>query len=91
MCTQECFPFDIGLFVFMNNDPYLHYVLQLQNLGSTLIELWSLMDTPVDEQKCFDHVTSLISISPNTVMPQGCLAQDLIEKVTVDLPSFIFR
>jgi protein regulator of cytokinesis 1 len=66
------------------------HLLQLQNLGSTLIELWSLMDTPLDEQKCFDHVTSLISVSPNTVMPQGCLAHDLIEKVTVDLLSFSF-
>ncbi|XBJ25516.1 hypothetical protein VPH35_003155 [Triticum aestivum] len=58
---------------------------KLQDLGSTLIELWSLMDTPLDEQKCFDHVTSLISVSPNTVMPQGCLAHDLIEKVEVEV------
>ncbi|KAJ1262878.1 hypothetical protein BS78_09G142600 [Paspalum vaginatum] len=54
---------------------------KLQDLGSTLIELWNLMDTPVDEQRHFDHVTSLIKVSPNTVMPQGCLAHDLIEKV----------
>uniref|UniRef100_A0ACD5TLA5 Uncharacterized protein n=1 Tax=Avena sativa TaxID=4498 RepID=A0ACD5TLA5_AVESA len=58
---------------------------KLQNLGSTLIELWSLMDTPLDEQKCFDHVTSLISVSPNTVMPPGCLAHDLIEKVEAEV------
>ncbi|VAI62128.1 unnamed protein product [Triticum turgidum subsp. durum] len=56
----------------------------LQDLGGTLIELWSLTDTPLDEQKCFDHVTSLISVSQNTVMPQGCLSHDLIKKVTVD-------
>lgn len=58
---------------------------KLQDLGSTLIELWNLMDTPIDEQKCFDHVTSLISVSPNTPMPQGCLAHDLIEKVEVEV------
>ncbi|KAM0916296.1 hypothetical protein ACQ4PT_010359 [Festuca glaucescens] len=58
---------------------------KLQNLGSTLIELWSLMDTPIDEQKCFDHVTSLISVSPNAVMPEGCLAHDLIEKVEAEV------
>nr|CAB3465259.1 unnamed protein product [Digitaria exilis] len=52
-----------------------------QDLGSTLIELWNLMDTPVDEQKCFNHVTSLIKVSQNTVMPKGCLAHDVIEKV----------
>ncbi|KAF8765647.1 hypothetical protein HU200_008140 [Digitaria exilis] len=54
---------------------------KLQDLGSTLIELWNLMDTPVDEQKCFNHVTSLIKVSQNTVMPKGCLAHDVIEKV----------
>ncbi|KAF0922763.1 hypothetical protein E2562_001152 [Oryza meyeriana var. granulata] len=58
---------------------------KLQDLGSTLIELWNLMDTPIDEQECFDHVTSLISVSPNTKMPQGCLARELIEKVEVEV------
>ncbi|KAG0518061.1 hypothetical protein BDA96_09G143000 [Sorghum bicolor] len=53
---------------------------KLQDLGSTLIELWNLMDTPIDEQRSFDHVTSLIKVSPNTVMPPGCLAHELIEK-----------
>lgn len=58
---------------------------KLQDLGSTLIELWNLMDTPVDEQRCFDHVTSLIKVSQNTVMPHGCLAHDLIEKVEIEV------
>ncbi|CAL4908191.1 unnamed protein product [Urochloa decumbens] len=58
---------------------------KLQDRGSTLIELWNLMDTPVDEQRCFDHVTSLIKVSPNTVMPQGCLAHKLIEKVEIEV------
>ncbi|KAL6909958.1 hypothetical protein ACP4OV_001216 [Aristida adscensionis] len=58
---------------------------KLQNLGSTLIELWNLMDTPLDEQTCFDHVTSLIKVSPNTVMPKGCLANELIEKVEIEV------
>ncbi|CAN6346854.1 unnamed protein product [Urochloa humidicola] len=58
---------------------------KLQDLGSTLIELWNLMDTPVDEQRRFDHVTSLIKVSPNTVMPKGCLAHDLIEKVEIEV------
>jgi len=58
---------------------------KLQDLGSTLIELWNLMDTPVDEQRCFDHVTSLIKVSPNTAMPEGCLAHDLIEKVEIEV------
>jgi Ase1/PRC1/MAP65 family protein len=63
-----------------------HTLLQLQDLGSTLIELWNLMDTPTDEQRFFDHVTSLIKVSPTTAMPQGCLAHEIIEKVII-LPS----
>ncbi|KAK3138787.1 hypothetical protein QOZ80_5AG0373420 [Eleusine coracana subsp. coracana] len=58
---------------------------KLQDLGSTLVELWNLMDTPVDEQRCFDHVTSLIKVSPNILMPQGCLALDLIDKVEIEV------
>ncbi|TVU19343.1 hypothetical protein EJB05_35487 [Eragrostis curvula] len=58
---------------------------KLQDLGSTLIELWNLMDTPIEEQRCFDHVTSLIKVSPNIVMPPGCLAHDLIDKVEIEV------
>lgn len=39
------------------------------------------MDTPVDEQKRFDHVTSLISATSDAVTCNGCLALDVIEQV----------
>lgn len=55
--------------------------LQLQDLASTLIELWSLMNTSSEEQKRFDHVTCLISSSLDGVSKQGCLALDIIEQV----------
>ncbi|XP_059429033.1 65-kDa microtubule-associated protein 5 isoform X1 [Corylus avellana] len=58
---------------------------KLQGLGRTLIELWNLMDTPVDEQKGFEHVTSLISSSLNEVSSQGCLALDVIEQTEVEV------
>ena len=64
----------------------IHTLLQLQDLGSKLIEFWNLMDTPDNERRCFDHVTSLIKVSPNTAMPEGCLAHDLIEKVIIYCP-----
>ncbi|XP_010244424.1 PREDICTED: 65-kDa microtubule-associated protein 5-like [Nelumbo nucifera] len=53
---------------------------KLQDLGSTLIELWNLMDTPTVEQKRFDHVTCLISASVNEVAMQGSLAMNIIEQ-----------
>ncbi|XP_062174627.1 65-kDa microtubule-associated protein 5 isoform X1 [Alnus glutinosa] len=58
---------------------------KLQGLGRTLIELWNLMDTPVDEQKGFEHVTSLISSSLDEVSSQGCLALDVIEQTKVEV------
>ncbi|KAJ4978699.1 hypothetical protein NE237_009479 [Protea cynaroides] len=58
---------------------------KLQDLGSTLIELWNLMDTPVDEQKRFDHVTSLISASIGDVPRQGSLALHVIEETEVEV------
>lgn len=45
------------------------------------MELWNLMNTPADEQKCFYHVTDLISASVDEVKVQGCLSLDVIEQV----------
>ncbi|GMY22873.1 65-kDa microtubule-associated protein 5 isoform X1 [Fagus crenata] len=58
---------------------------KLQDLGRTLIDLWNLMDTPVDERKRFDHVTSLISSSVDEVSRQGCLALDIIEQAEIEV------
>ncbi|KAI3995601.1 hypothetical protein MKX01_023346 [Papaver californicum] len=58
---------------------------KLQDLGSTLVELWNLMDTPVDEQKVFHHVTCLICSSTDEISSQGCLALDVIEKTELEV------
>ncbi|BFG20559.1 65-kDa microtubule-associated protein 5-like [Prunus yedoensis var. nudiflora] len=58
---------------------------KLQDLGSKLIELWNLMETPNDEQKIFDRVTMLISSSVNDVSRQGCLSLDVIEQAEVEV------
>lgn len=46
-----------------------------------MIELWDLLDTPPDERKRFEHVTSLISSSVDEVLRQGSLGVDIIEQV----------
>lgn len=46
------------------------------------------METPIDEQKIFDHVTMLISSSVNDVSRQGCLSLDVIEQVLIIIFSF---
>ena len=54
------------------------------------MELWNLLDTSVDEQKQFEHVTCLISSSIDEVVRQGCLALDVIEQVICFFLSFFF-
>lgn len=63
----------------------LQRLQKLQDLGSTLMELWNLLDTSVDEQKQFKHVTCLISSSIDEVVRQGCLALDVIEQTEVEI------
>ncbi|KAF3448749.1 hypothetical protein FNV43_RR09462 [Rhamnella rubrinervis] len=58
---------------------------KLQYLGGKLREMWNLMDTPVDEQKRFEHVTSLISASFDGVSEPGCLALEVLEQTEVEV------
>lgn len=58
---------------------------KLQDIGSTFIELWNLMDTPLDEQKKFSHVTCLISASVDDLSRSGCLALDVIEQAKIEV------
>lgn len=56
---------------------------QVQDLGRALIELWNLMDTPIEEQKRFDHVTHLITSTVDDVVRQECLSVKVIEQVII--------
>lgn len=47
------------------------------------------MDTPVDEQKRYGHVISVISSSVDEVSRQGCLAVDVIEQVMLSVFTFL--
>ncbi|KAJ7949408.1 65-kDa microtubule-associated protein 5-like [Quillaja saponaria] len=58
---------------------------KLQGLASTLFELWKLMETSVDEQKRFSHVTSLITLSVDEVTKQGCLSLDSIQQAEIEV------
>lgn len=53
----------------------------MQGLGSILIDMWNLMDAPIDERKRFEHATSLISSLADEVSGQGCLAIEVLEQV----------
>ncbi|XP_073128206.1 65-kDa microtubule-associated protein 5 isoform X2 [Henckelia pumila] len=60
-------------------------LLKLQKLGRTLFELWNLMDTPVEEQQKFKHVTYLTASDIEEVFSQGCLSFDVIEQTEVEV------
>ncbi|XP_042065049.1 65-kDa microtubule-associated protein 5 [Salvia splendens] len=62
-------------------------LLQAQNYGRTLMELWSLMDTPVEEQNKFNHVTHLITLTVDEVVSPGSLSVDVIEQAEVEIGS----
>ncbi|KAL8505492.1 hypothetical protein ACS0TY_016661 [Phlomoides rotata] len=58
---------------------------KLQELATQLIDLWNLMDTPPEERRLFDHVTSNISASVDEVNVPGALDLDLIEQAEVEV------
>ncbi|CAN1343857.1 65-kDa microtubule-associated protein 5 [Linum perenne] len=58
---------------------------KLQDIGKKLVELWDLMDTNIEEQQKFDHVTSLISSSADEASKQGSLALEVIEQAEVEV------
>lgn len=58
---------------------------KVQELAKFLAELWDLMETPIDEQKAFSHVTRLISASVDEVSTHGCLSADIIEQAEVEV------
>ncbi|KAH7435948.1 hypothetical protein KP509_06G085100 [Ceratopteris richardii] len=62
-----------------------HRIKKLQDLGTSLIELWNLMDTPIEEQQLFYHVTCILSMSEDEVSAPQALALDKIEQAEVEV------
>ncbi|CAL9155125.1 unnamed protein product [Musa hybrid cultivar] len=58
---------------------------KLQELAAQLTDLWNLMDTPMEEQSQFSHVTSNMSATVDEVTVPGALALDLIEQAEVEV------
>lgn len=62
-------------------DPLSCSCNQLQDLSASLVELWSLMDTPVGEQQMFEHVTKNIAASDNEITEPNLLSMKNIKYV----------
>ncbi|KAJ6872652.1 65-kDa microtubule-associated protein 9-like [Populus alba x Populus x berolinensis] len=54
---------------------------KLRVLATTLVELWNLMDTPMEEQRMFDNVTSKIAASESEISEPKTLSMDFINHV----------
>ncbi|KAK1401046.1 hypothetical protein POM88_000651 [Heracleum sosnowskyi] len=51
------------------------------NLATTMLELWNLMDTPVEEQQIFQNVTCNIAASEQELKEPNMLSEDFIDYV----------
>lgn len=56
-------------------------LLQIKELGTSMLELWSIMDTLAEEQQVFQHITCLIPTIEDEIVGQSCLSVETIEQV----------
>ncbi|CAJ1952519.1 unnamed protein product [Sphenostylis stenocarpa] len=63
----------------------LHRMQRLQDLASTMLELWNLMDTPVEEQQRFQNVTCNIVASEDEVTEPDSLSENFINYVEAEV------
>ncbi|WOK98817.1 65-kDa microtubule-associated protein 3-like [Canna indica] len=59
----------------------LERMKKLQDLASTMLELWSLMDTPIEEQQLFQNVTCNIAASEEEITEADTLSADSLNFV----------
>lgn len=64
-------------------------ILQLQDLATTMLELWDLMDTPVEEQQMFQNITCNIAASENEITEPNTLSVDVINYVSYMQPQLL--
>ncbi|KAI3898530.1 hypothetical protein MKX03_027487 [Papaver bracteatum] len=58
---------------------------KLQDLASSMLELWNLMDTPVEEQQMFQNVTCNIAASEHEITEPNTLSVDFINYVATEV------
>ncbi|KAJ6883124.1 hypothetical protein NC651_029403 [Populus alba x Populus x berolinensis] len=58
---------------------------KLQDLATTMLELWNLMDTPVEEQQEFQNVTCNIAASEHEITEPNTLSLDFIKYVEAEV------
>ncbi|KAI5346933.1 hypothetical protein L3X38_014812 [Prunus dulcis] len=63
----------------------LQRMQRLQDLASTMLELWNLMDTPIEEQQMFQNITCNIAASEHEITEPNTLSVDFINYVEAEV------
>ncbi|KAK4758078.1 hypothetical protein SAY87_019379 [Trapa incisa] len=63
----------------------LQRMQRLQDLATTMLELWNLMDTPVEEQEMFQRVTCNIAASEHEITMPNTLSVESINYVEAEV------
>ncbi|KAH8958725.1 hypothetical protein BDL97_06G041200 [Sphagnum fallax] len=58
---------------------------KLQELRAKLLELWNLMDTPIEEQQLLQHITSHIAATQDEITIPGTLSSDTIAQAQMEV------
>ncbi|KAK6934019.1 hypothetical protein RJ641_036913 [Dillenia turbinata] len=58
---------------------------KIKDLAGALVKLWNLLETPLDEQKRFDHVISLVPFSVHEVFGQGVLSSSAVNQAEIEV------
>ncbi|XP_023633167.1 65-kDa microtubule-associated protein 3 [Capsella rubella] len=58
---------------------------RLQDLATTMLELWNLMDTPIEEQQEYQHITCNIAASEHEITEANSLSEDFIKYVEAEV------
>ncbi|KAM7504663.1 hypothetical protein LguiB_003567 [Lonicera macranthoides] len=58
---------------------------QLQDLATSMLELWNLMDTPIEEQQMFQNVTCNLAASEQEITEPNMLSADFINYVEAEV------
>ncbi|KAF8052643.1 hypothetical protein N665_1526s0008 [Sinapis alba] len=55
---------------------------KLQDLATTMLELWNLMDTRIEEQQEYQHITCNIAASEHEITQTSSLTEDFIKYIS---------
>ncbi|KAL3829580.1 hypothetical protein ACJIZ3_018382 [Penstemon smallii] len=71
--------------IFRVKDEKLQRMQRLQDLAMTMVELWNLMDTPVEEQQMFQNVLHTIAASESEITEPNTLSLDFINNAETEV------